>query len=424
MLLTIGGIWLATDKATLHSYPILREYNAEVPTEIWQAFLFQSTADMIRLQRLETYLMGRKWTPSKPSVFRSFGDNMSFPVRYFQQSPILQSKKASIEERAELDKQPKISEFNHLKERYNDLMQQYNTTVCQETYQTLLGVRYPIHDPYRPRCSLARRMNNLQIMVHEWPLPTDTLQAQATVFELGIPHQFAKWRDVTFYFIHDVLSFKSFGEQFLISFLAISLIGTIAKQKACHSAGGILAFALGQKRWIVSYEITPHRETGTKLAVPFRVKDSPTPRSEFSHPDVVMTLTCLSYYYGGLDEEALFSAFSILTKSDNARVEYHEWTGTAPNLPLSFRALEGVNLRDRVQFKEETYPHLCFPKSAIDYYLSHLVSSKEAKRFPHKLSVSGGDLAKTTGNPTTGFSGANDSRYVLPMDIKQLDLPG
>ncbi|EXL65775.1 hypothetical protein FOPG_18018 [Fusarium oxysporum f. sp. conglutinans race 2 54008] len=136
-----------------------------------------------------------------------------------------------------------------------------------------------------------------------------------------------------------------------------------------------------------------------------------------------MTLTCLSYYYGGLDEEALFSAFSILTKSDNARVEYHEWTGTAPNLPLSFRALRGVNLRDRVQFKEEIYPHLCFPKSAIDYYLSHLVSSKEAKKFPHKLSVSGGDLAKTTGNPTTGFSGTNDSRYVLPMDIKQLDFP-
>ncbi|EXK77013.1 hypothetical protein FOQG_18262 [Fusarium oxysporum f. sp. raphani 54005] len=188
-------------------------------------------------------------------------------------------------------------------------------------------------------------------------------------------------------------------------------------------AGGILAFALGQKRWRVNYGIDPHCETGTKLAVPFRAKDSPTPRSEFSHPDVVITLTCLSYYYGGLDEEALFSAFSILTKSDNARVEYHEWTRTAPNLPLSFRTLEGVNLRDRVQFKEEIYPRLCFSKSAIDYYLSHLVFSKEAKEFPHKLSASGWDLAKIKDNPTTGFSGTNDSRYVLPTDIKQLDLP-
>ncbi|KAH7233986.1 uncharacterized protein BKA55DRAFT_695504 [Fusarium redolens] len=213
MLLTIGEIWIATDKATLHNYPMLREYDAEVPTEIWQALLLQSKADMIRLQRLETYLMDRKRTPSKPSVFRSFGDSMSFPVRYFQQSPILQSKKVSIEERAELDKQAKIKEFNHLKDRYNDLMQQYNTTTCREIYQTVLGVRYPIHDPCCHRCSLADQASSLQIMVHEWPLPTKTLEAQATVFELGIPHQFAEWRDVTFYFIHDVLSFKSFGER-------------------------------------------------------------------------------------------------------------------------------------------------------------------------------------------------------------------
>ncbi|KAK2685062.1 hypothetical protein QWA68_016574 [Fusarium oxysporum] len=188
-------------------------------------------------------------------------------------------------------------------------------------------------------------------------------------------------------------------------------------------AGGILAFALGQKRWRVNYGIDPHRETGTKLAVPFRAKDSPTPRSEFSHPDVVITLTCLSYYYGGLDEEALFSTFCLLTKSDNARVEYHEWIRTAPTLPSPFKTLEGVNLRDRAQFKEEIYPHLRYSKSAIDYYLSHLVFSKEAKEFPHKLFASGWDLGKIKGNPTTGFSGTNDSRYVLPTGIKQLDLP-
>jgi hypothetical protein len=188
-------------------------------------------------------------------------------------------------------------------------------------------------------------------------------------------------------------------------------------------AGGILAFALGQKRWRVNYGIDPHRQSGTKLAVPFRAKDSPTPRSEFSHPDVVITLTCLSYYYGGLDEESLFSAFRLLTKSDNARTEYHEWTRTAPTLPSSFKTLEGVNLRDRAQFKEEIYPHLRYSKLAIDYYLSHLVFSKEAKEFPHKLSASGWDLGKIKDHPTTGFSGTNDSRYVLPTDIKQLDLP-
>lgn len=188
-------------------------------------------------------------------------------------------------------------------------------------------------------------------------------------------------------------------------------------------AGGILAFALGQKRWRVNYGVDPHRQSGTKLAVPYRAKDSPSPRSEFSHPDVVITLTCLSYYYSGLDEESLSFAFRVLVKSDNARTEYHEWTRTAPSLPSPLRTLEGVNLRDRAQFQDEIYPHLRYSKLAIDYYLSHLVFSKEAKEFPHKLSASGWDLGKVKGHPTTGFSGTNDSRYVLPTDIKQLDLP-
>ncbi|KAJ4208350.1 hypothetical protein NW767_001454 [Fusarium falciforme] len=187
-------------------------------------------------------------------------------------------------------------------------------------------------------------------------------------------------------------------------------------------SGGILSFALGQKRWRVNYGTDPHRETKTLLAVPYRAKDNPTPRSEFSHPDVVIVLTCLSYYYSGLDDEALYSAFHLLTNSDNADLEYQVWVKTAPTLPEHFRHLEGINLRDRLQSTTEVFPHLRYSKAAIDYYLCRLVFAKECKEFPHKLSASGWDLAKIKTNPTTGFSGTNDSRYLLPMAIKQLDL--
>ncbi|KAG7289874.1 hypothetical protein NEMBOFW57_006251 [Staphylotrichum longicolle] len=51
------------------------------------------------------------------------------------------------------------------------------------------------------------------------------------------------------------------------------------------------------------------------LAVPYRAKDSPAPRSEFSHPDVVIVLTCLSYYYQGLSNKTL-------NKSDQVEQEY------------------------------------------------------------------------------------------------------
>ncbi len=68
-------------------------------------------------------------------------------------------------------------------------------------------------------------------------------------------------------------------------------------------AKGVLLFALGQKRYRVNYGLAPNRRPPTMLAVPYRAKDMPSARSEFSHPDVVIVLTCLSYYYGGLSHE-------------------------------------------------------------------------------------------------------------------------
>lgn len=59
----------------------------------------------------------------------------------------------------------------------------------------------------------------------------------------------------------------------------------------------------------------------------------------------------------------------------------------------------------------------------IDYFLSHIVYSKELKEFPEKLSASGWDIGEIKTRPTVGFSGTNDSRNTLPLSVKQLDLP-
>ncbi|KAL6876310.1 hypothetical protein HDV57DRAFT_502181 [Trichoderma longibrachiatum] len=188
-------------------------------------------------------------------------------------------------------------------------------------------------------------------------------------------------------------------------------------------AGGILAFAFSQKRWRVDYGTDANRETKTRLAVPFRAKDNPTPRSEFSHPDVVILLTCLSYYYSGLKDDELFEALDHLIRSDNADLEYGAWVRTAPELPYAFQLLTGINIRDRAQCIGSIFPLLRYSKGAVDYFLSRLVFAKESREFPHKLSASGWDLGKKKANATTGFSGTNDSRYVLPLAVKQLDIP-
>ncbi|TGJ86351.1 hypothetical protein E0Z10_g2449 [Xylaria hypoxylon] len=187
-------------------------------------------------------------------------------------------------------------------------------------------------------------------------------------------------------------------------------------------AGGVLGFCFGQKRWRVDYGLDASRKPETKLAVPFRAKDNPTPRSEFSHPEVVMVLTQLSYYYGGLSNEELDLAFRHLLNSDQADVEFQAWVQGVSRLSDEFKQLSGINLEDRLTCEEEIFPHFRFSQAAINYFLSNNVFPKEMKEFPHKLSASGWDIGKIKTHPTTGFSGTNDSRAVLPLSVNQLDL--
>lgn len=185
-------------------------------------------------------------------------------------------------------------------------------------------------------------------------------------------------------------------------------------------ADGVLVFALQLKRWRVNYGLDLSR---TMLAVPYRAKDNPAARAEFSHPDATIVLTCLSYYQGGLSDEHLHMAFEKLLMCDHSQEEYEQWVQDAHELPSTFRQLTGINLSDPAQCSRAVFPPLRLAKGVIDFYLSHIVFPKEMKEFPEKLSSSGWDIARTKVHPTTGFSGTNDSRYVLPLSISQCDLP-
>ena len=185
---------------------------------------------------------------------------------------------------------------------------------------------------------------------------------------------------------------------------------------------GILDFCLRQKRYRVHYGLALERRPPTMLAVPYRAKASPALRSEFSHPDVVIVLTCLSYYYGGLSNNELSVCFEHLSKSDRAEQEYDGWVREAPKLDASLRYYSAINVKDRKQCLEVVFPALRFAKPIVDFYLSRVVFPREMKEFPLKLSASGWDLAKRKAHPLTGFSGTNDSKYVLPLPIRSLDL--
>ncbi|KAJ7614686.1 hypothetical protein DFH06DRAFT_1367976 [Mycena polygramma] len=181
---------------------------------------------------------------------------------------------------------------------------------------------------------------------------------------------------------------------------------------------GILNLSLREKRWRVDYGLDPRR---SMLAVPYRAKDSPALRAEFGHPDMIIVLTCLSYYYGGLTDHQLDSTFKLLLHSDNPEAQYEDWVKEIPDLPAGLVNLRGLNLDDFEQKTEKVFPLLRYNKVVIDFYLAECVFPKEAREFQHKLTTNAWDLACTRPLLKTGFSGTNDNKYLLPLSIQQCD---
>ncbi|KAF3931480.1 hypothetical protein ABW19_dt0204428 [Dactylella cylindrospora] len=190
-------------------------------------------------------------------------------------------------------------------------------------------------------------------------------------------------------------------------------------------ADGVMLFALRDKRYRVDYGLHGRRPD-YNLAVPYRAKDRPAVKAEFGHPDVVLILTCLTYYYGGLRDEELHTCFNLLFKTNSPDLIYGEWINLAEryvSVPDSLMKLESLNLLDKELAEDKIFPFFRYNKRLIDFYLSELIFPRDAKGFPYKLSTSGWDLAKQKRHNTTGFSGTNDNRHLLPTTIKQLDLP-
>ncbi|KAH9164496.1 hypothetical protein EDB89DRAFT_2077996 [Lactarius sanguifluus] len=181
---------------------------------------------------------------------------------------------------------------------------------------------------------------------------------------------------------------------------------------------GVLAYVLKERRWRVDYGLDPNR---TLLAVPYRAKDVPSLRAEFGHPDVAIALTCLSYYYRGLTKEQVLQCFGLLAKLDNPNMEYDEWVKSGEDIPDRLRQVNGVNTDDDTQVDKQIVPLFSRNTRVIDFYLSQVVFPRAAKEFPSKLSTSAWDLVEEKSKMTTGFSGTNDNRYLLPTSITQED---
>ncbi|KAF3192372.1 hypothetical protein TWF225_000621 [Orbilia oligospora] len=190
----------------------------------------------------------------------------------------------------------------------------------------------------------------------------------------------------------------------------------------------ILLLAL-KKRWNVQYGLHPTRDP---VAVPYHAKGVPSEQAEWGHPDVAILFTCLSFYYHGLSIDQLGQSLRYVLQSDDPASEYDRWTHSSESLPGSLKEWNSINVDDEVQLTE-IWGHVRYNVVVIDHFLNNFVFPRHAKQFLTKLQASGWDIPlfsdsesghRRHGKPlTTGFSGTNDNKTMLPLTVTQEDLP-
>lgn len=204
-----------------------------------------------------------------------------------------------------------------------------------------------------------------------------------------------------------------------------------AVKKTVHLLRGLLVHRILlmslKKRWNVQYGLHPDRDP---LSVPFLAKGTPSDQAEWGHPDVAVLFTCLSFYYDGLNLSQLRQSLEHVLKSDDPSQTYDRFSQDS-ELPDSLRDWNAINVDDEAQLAE-IWDNVRYNVVAIDYFLNNFVFPRHAKQFQMKLQASGWDIpvfsvngqfGKESGILTTGFSGTNDWRGLLPLTINQRDLP-
>ena len=207
MLLTILELWIACDESAVHIHPLLRNYDPEVPLHFLQSFVLPFKSQMERLRRVEKYLDNRSHHVKFPGLgmFLEFGHPESFPVRFVSQSWEHESLLEEIISRAHRQREMKRDELHTKKQLYDTWTQLYDQSKCNCTLPRTSRQR---RKRVCERCDHKDQAESLNIDVHEWPLPSDCIEAKATVFELRVPPVFGRWRDTAIYLLLDVLRFE------------------------------------------------------------------------------------------------------------------------------------------------------------------------------------------------------------------------
>ncbi|XP_018917386.2 uncharacterized protein [Bemisia tabaci] len=226
------------------------------------------------------------------------------------------------------------------------------------------------------------------------------------------------------------------AEKKVIAFLAdkVCLKDKILIAKGWLSHG--ILFHVFNAKYRVQYGLNLHLplEGHIKklIAIPFFGKDAPSPRAEFSHPDVTLGFTITSYMYHGLNKQQLKESLMRLKDQFSHQVadsHLQNWAETSrawiePQTdsfpPRLLTSLKHLDLTDE-QCLEKVYQFLSCNYLTISFYLSQFVFMQEAMQYLFKISANAHSLVGY--NAALGFSGTDDRQLTMPFQIESLPAP-
>ena len=202
MILTIMDLWVALDKSAIRQCPLLEKYSPEIPSDFLHSLLLHRSSALTRASRIEEYLCQRhKEAHEITSIFSNSDSESSFAVTYFRASMDLQSLNNEIVADAQQKRAEKRKELISLNSVYESL----SSEASEMDHEMIVdALERDIHSTTCRKCQLENRAKGLKIQIHEWPLPTLTVHAQQTVFELSPPRAFSAWRDITYLILRDI----------------------------------------------------------------------------------------------------------------------------------------------------------------------------------------------------------------------------
>ncbi|KAF5977410.1 very large low complexity protein [Fusarium bulbicola] len=178
-----------------------------------------------------------------------------------------------------------------------------------------------------------------------------------------------------------------------------------------------------KKSWNVQYGLHPDR---APIAVPFEAKGIPSQTAEYGHPDTALVLTCLSFYHAGLSKSQLLQSLQLISNSEDPSSHYQRFASSR-HLPDNLEHWHQLEMEDEAQVTL-LWQYLRFEKHVVNHFLNNFAFPQHAKQFGVKFQASAWDIPLLSESMkrqvmTTGFSGTNDNKRILPRTIRQDDLP-